>query len=132
MHQARILRLALGTSGARTAAEAKRHTGVWWHYGKALLGALKKGEPIDTWEIATAFENAVASEILDDGKGYAAQLLGDTYVVIADKAGADAKAQKKGALELAVKSYERSQKLHQDKGTQKKLAEAKKQLKALR
>ncbi len=132
MHQARILRLALGTAGARTADEAKKHTGMWWHYGKALLGALKKGEPIDTWEVTNAFENAIASEILGIGRGYAAQLLGDTYVVMADKAGADAKAQKKGALELAVKSYERSQKLHKDKGTQEKLAEAKKQLKALR
>lgn len=130
MQQARILRLALAASGARTAESARRLPSVWSLYGKALLRALRAGGTGSQWEITNAFENAIASEVTDLGKGYAARLLGDAYAVFAGEA--DGLADKRRNLEAAVAAYERSQGLDAREATVAALQEAKTKLAALR
>lgn len=130
--QIQIMRRALDATGQRTADEARKHRGLWTRYGKALLDAMRKDIPVDQTSVLRALENATHVEDTDFARGYAFALLGDAFVAVADQSDPQMTEPLIRTLESAVKAYEQSLKLHDDKSVKERLAATKKRLKALR
>lgn len=130
--QIQIMRLALDATGQRTADEARKHRGLWIRYGRALLDAMRKDIPVDQTSVLRALENATLVEDTDFARGYAFALLGDAFVAVADQSDPQMTEPLIRTLESAVKAYEQSLKLHDDKSVKERLAATKKRLKALR
>lgn len=100
--------MALEVLDTRTPAEAGPLGHPFWHYGEAIKPCVERGEPCSDWLTENAFENAIAVNQSDFGKGYASMRLGQLRMTVADKADSDGIVSQRGARRRGQNITERS------------------------